>query len=115
MGDSAGAVTSMYHGYVADAQGEGESGNPGYSSQVRVEIPVSGQLRAQAYCGQIHPIAAGCGIDGDINHVEDIGSRKGQPALFMIHGTEDYTVPYANAKAAFDAAQSAGIASALVT
>lgn len=114
-GDSAGAGTSLYHGYVTDAQGEGESGNPGYSSQVRVEIAVSGELRSQTDCSQIHPVAAGCAQDGDIDHVGDIGSRADQPALFMIHGTEDYTVPYANAKAVFDAAQSAGVASAMVT
>lgn len=33
----------------------------------------------------------------------------------MIHGTEDYTVPYVNAKAVFDQAQAAGIPASMVT
>ena len=54
-------------------------------------------------------------MDGDIDHIGDIRSSEGKPALFMIHGTEDYTVPYANAKAVYSAAQAVGIPSALVT
>merc|ERR1711935_571721 len=83
-GDSAGAITSLYLGYVKDAQGEGQSGNPGFRSDVRMVVAVSGQLQAQAYCSQIHPHPAGCAVEGPINHVGDIGSFKGQPPLFMI-------------------------------
>jgi len=114
-GDSAGAVTALYHGYVKDAQHEGESGNPGYRSDVRVEIAVSGEVKDQAYCGQIHPYPANCAISSHIDHIGDFNSSKGKPALFMIHGTEDFTVPYANAQAVFNAAQAVGIPSALVT
>jgi len=114
-GDSAGAITALYHGYVKDAQGEGGSGNPGYRSDVRVEIPVSGEVKQQGYCDQIHPYPANCQIDGPINHIGDFNSSEGKPALFMIHGTEDYTVPYVNGKAVYAAAQAAGIPSALVT
>jgi len=114
-GDSAGAITSLYLGYVKDAQGEGQSGNPGYPSNVRLVVSVSGQLKAQAYCGQVRPYPAGCQVDGPINHVADIGSFKGQPPLFMIHGTDDYTVPYVNGKAVFDAAKAANIPASLVT
>jgi len=114
-GDSAGAVTALYHGYVKDAQGEGKSGNPGYRSDVRVEISVSGEVKDQAYCGQIHPYPASCSINSDIDHIVDFDSSKGKPALFMIHGTEDTTVPYVNAQAVFTAAQAVGIPSALVT
>jgi len=32
MGESAGAITSLYLGYVPEAQKEGNSGNPGFSS-----------------------------------------------------------------------------------
>ena len=49
-GDSAGAITSLYIGYVGDAAGEGKSGNPGLSSAVRAAVPVSGELKAQAFC-----------------------------------------------------------------
>merc|ERR1712224_613990 len=54
-------------------------------------------------------------VDGSFNFVGDIGSFEGQPALFMIHGTDDYTVPYVNAKAVFDAAKAAGIPASMVT
>merc|ERR1712014_237555 len=58
-GDSAGAITSLYLGYVKDAQGEGRSGNPGFRSDVRMVVAVSGELKAQGYCSQIHPYPAG--------------------------------------------------------
>merc|ERR1712185_825878 len=73
-GDSAGAVTSLYLGYVKDAQGEGHSGNPGFRSDVRMVVAVSGELKNQAYCSQIRPYPAGCAVDGRIDHVGDIGS-----------------------------------------
>lgn len=114
-GDSAGAITSLYLGFVKEAQGEGKSGNPGYRSDVRLAVSVSGQVKTQGYCDQIHPYPAGCSVQGDIDHVNDFDGRQGLPALFMIHGTEDMTVPYVNAKAVFDRAQAAGIASSLLT
>lgn len=114
-GDSAGAITSLYLGFVKDAQGEGKSGNPGYRSAVRLAVSVSGEVKQQGYCGQIHPYPAGCGVQGDVDHVDDFDGRKGLPALFMIHGTEDMTVPYVNAKAVFDACQASGIPSSLLT
>ena len=42
MGDSAGAITSLYIGYAANAQYEGDSGNPGYSSEVQYVLSISG-------------------------------------------------------------------------
>jgi acetyl esterase/lipase len=114
-GDSAGAVTSLYLGYAKEAQNEGHSGNPGYPSNVRLAVSVSGELKDQAYCGQISPYPAGCAVDGTFDHTEDVGSFKGQPALFMIHGTDDYTVPYVNAKAVFDRATAAKIPASMVT
>lgn len=114
-GDSAGAVMTLYQGYVKDAQGEGESGNPGYRSDIQLAVSVSGQVTNQAYCGQIHPSPANCAVDSGLTHLLDIDGHEGQPALFMIHGTEDYTVPYVNGKAVFDQAQAAGIPASMVT
>merc|ERR1719291_81726 len=49
------------------------------------------------------------------NHVQEVDGSAGQPALLMVHGTADLTVPYANAKAVFDRAQSVGLQSKLIT
>jgi carboxylesterase type B len=50
MGESAGAITSLYLGYVKGAQGEGNSGNPGFSSQAQAIGAISGSLKEQAFC-----------------------------------------------------------------
>merc|ERR1712046_562221 len=47
-GDSAGAIVSLYMGYVKSAQEEGKSGNPGYRSDIQLAVSVSGSLKAQA-------------------------------------------------------------------
>ena len=41
----------MYAGYVPE--GEGHSGNPGYSSAVSVVAPISGSLRFDFWCQKI--------------------------------------------------------------
>ena len=46
MGESAGAITGLFLGYVKAAQKEGNSGNPGYSSQVAAVVSISGELKA---------------------------------------------------------------------
>lgn len=50
MGESAGAYTSLWLGYAKNAQYEGKSGNPGYSSQVASVLPISEALRELDYC-----------------------------------------------------------------
>ena len=40
-GGSAGAVTVAFYGYAKDAQSEGNSGNAGFSSDVKFVMPVS--------------------------------------------------------------------------
>merc|ERR1712224_5625 len=49
-GDSAGAITSLYVGYVKDAWKEGNSGNPGFNSTARPIFSMSGELMDLAYC-----------------------------------------------------------------
>ena len=46
MGESAGAVTALYYGYVPRAQAEGNSGNPDFSSAVAAVGAISGELKA---------------------------------------------------------------------
>ena len=48
-GDSAGAITSLNIGYVGGTAGGGKWGNPGLSSAVRAMVPVSGELKTQAF------------------------------------------------------------------
>jgi acetyl esterase/lipase len=113
-GDSAGAMMALYMGYVKDAQGEGESGNPGYRSDIQLAVSVSGTLHNRAYCGTIHPVVTNCGVDGK-NHISDLDGSDGQPPVFLIQGTEDYTQPYVDAKTVLDRAQSVGIPASMVT
>ena len=44
-GDSAGAITSMFVSYVKEAQYEGNSGNPGFSSHTNGVISISGEIK----------------------------------------------------------------------
>ena len=60
MGESAGALTSLKYGYDPQAQGEGNSGNPGFSSAVMAVGSISGEMKAQGYCTSVHPWPRGC-------------------------------------------------------
>lgn len=60
MGESAGAVTSLSYGYVDEAQKEGNSGNPGYSSYANAIGSISGEIKGQAFCATVHPKPLGC-------------------------------------------------------
>jgi acetyl esterase/lipase len=115
-GDSAGAVTSLYVGYVKAASSEGHSGNPGFSSQVRAIVSVSGELRSEAFCKGLYPDGTpyDCAVNGTLNKVSDI-DRASLPPLAMVHGTLDLTVPYANAKAVIEQANKVGLLNTLVT
>ena len=44
-GDSAGALTSLFLSYAKEAQYEGNSGNPGFSSHANGVISISGELK----------------------------------------------------------------------
>ena len=114
-GDSAGAITSLYVGYVKDAAREGSSGNPGFSSAVRVAVPVSGELKAQAFC-KINSMGEpyDCQVDGTLDKTSDIDSSK-LPPLAMIHGTSDSIVPYVNAQAVIAQANKVGLENLLIT
>lgn len=83
-GSSAGAITALQLGYLDEVSEipalidtvqmgnlEGESGNPGYSSEINAVINLCGALGAKQYI-----------IPGDIPFVS-------------MHGTDDQTVPYA--------------------
>ena len=43
-GSSAGAITSLFMAYAKEAQYEGDSGNPGFSSNSNAVISFSGEL-----------------------------------------------------------------------
>mmetsp|Transcript_79100 Transcript_79100/g.181003 ORF Transcript_79100/g.181003 Transcript_79100/m.181003 type:complete len:309 (+) Transcript_79100:61-987(+) len=114
-GDSAGAFTSLFYGFAKVAQYEGKSGNPGFSSQVRLSLPISGALKDEAFCASVHPEPTKCALEGDFDYTQDVASMEGTPALAMIHGTEDLTVPYVNGMAMYEAARKAGVESTFVT
>jgi len=92
VGSSAGGVTALYAAYD-DVWGEGESGNPGYSSAVRAVVDFWGML----------PDAA------------DSVMEAGEPPVLIFHGTADTTVPYAEAQQLAARATQVGVPHRLVT
>jgi len=84
-GSSAGAVTSLAVGYTSDDPGD--SGNPGYPSDISAVIDVAGTLGGEA--------------DGLM--------EPGEPPLMIVHGTNDSTVPYSGATELVAAAEADGI------
>jgi acetyl esterase/lipase len=84
-GASAGAITSLIVAYTSDDPGD--SGNPGYPSDISAVIDVSGSLYGQA--------------DGLM--------ESGEPPLMIVHGTNDSTVPYSGATELVAAAEADGI------
>ena len=71
-GSSAGAMTTAFLAYVSD-KGEGDSGNPGFSSQISAGISLSGALIYLNY--------------------NDSQQNEAKPFLDF-HGCSDHTVPY---------------------
>jgi acetyl esterase/lipase len=91
-GSSAGGITVLYAAYE-DVWGEGTSGNPGFSSEVRTVVDFWGML----------PEAADSVMDA------------GEAPLLIFHGTEDTTVPYAEGQQLAARATAVGIPHRLVT
>jgi predicted esterase len=49
-GFSAGAFTTLHAAYNSDLASEGESGNPGYPSNVQGVVAMAGMLKFGGYC-----------------------------------------------------------------
>ncbi len=92
VGSSAGAITALFGAYE-DVWGEGASGSPGFSSEVKAVVDFWGSL----------PVGA------------DTVMQAGEPPLLIFHGTEDATVPYAEALQLVARAGQVGIPHRLVT
>lgn len=82
IGSSAGAFAVLAGAYVP---GEGQSGNPGFSSEV-------------------HAVVALAGAMNDVSEIE-----TGEAPVCVIHGTADPLVPYSSGLAVYQQAQSVGI------
>lgn len=115
MGDSAGAITSLYTGY-ASAGHHGSSGTPGVDDSVQIVVPISGAFKDQAFCKGLLPNGKpfGCAVHGDYDDYKNVTGPP-QPPLLMVHGTKDLTVPYANGKEVADRAASVGLPVQLIT
>lgn len=85
-GSSAGGFTVLAGAYL---EGEGNSGNPGFSSEVQVIAPLWGGLL-------------------DVNEME-----AGEAPVILVHGTLDPVVPFVRSQDVFDEAQTIGIPSEL--
>lgn len=116
-GESAGGIAVEFLGFVPVS--EGNSGNPGFSSNVSVILPISGALAFDTACSLPHGaskvICNGTLPRGTWNFTSDIGRIRGQPPVVMVHGTHDTVVPYREALAVMDRATAAHIPNLLVT
>lgn len=92
VGSSAGGITALFGAYE-NAWGEGNSGNPGVSSQVTSVVSFWGMLPAGA----------------------DSVMQAGAVPLLVFHGTADTTVPYTEALELVARAQQVGVPHRLVT
>merc|ERR1712039_778280 len=88
-GGSAGAMTVAY---MSAVPGEGESGNPGYPSNITAGISLSGFLWPN----------------------QDVNIKSTDPPYVDFHGTADPTVPFLAAKATKAAMDKAGAVNFLV-
>lgn len=119
VGESAGAIASLFLGYVSRAQPEGHSGNPGWSSAVAGVVAISGELKCQGFCSAVvagRPV--GCKVQtdrDDTDAIEGANAAFEQPPLLQLHGTDDLVVPYVNGKAVSTRAASVGLPSTLIT
>ena len=111
-GESAGAITALNMSYAKEAQYDGDSGNPGLSSNPDGVLAISGGLKGFA-CDYVDDVCTNYAEAFD--KINDIGTFENQPPLVMIHGTEDFIVPYEFAKMGYDRAQSVGLPSTLIT
>jgi acetyl esterase/lipase len=96
----------------------GSANDPGYSSNVSCVVSVSGMLGDHAFCQSTNPITHephNCAVNGSWDYTSQIGARSPQPALALIHGTADLTVPYIYALKEVERAAASGIPHTLVT
>lgn len=115
MGDSAGAITSLYVGY-ATAGRHGDSKPTGEDDSVQAVVPISGSMKDQGFCQGLYPNGQpyNCQINGTFDDYKNVTGSP-QPPLLMVHGTEDCTVPYVDGKEVADRAAAVGLASKLIT
>ena len=100
--------------YVKEAQYDGDSGNPGFSSNPDGVLAISAALKVDKFCEWEGFMPTNCTDEG-YDKTDDIGSFEGQPPLIMLHGTSDFIIPYDNGKAAYDRAQSVDLPSTMIT
>jgi len=74
-GSSAGAITALYVTYLREAKYEGDSGNPGFSSNITACVDLWG------------------GLYSNVTEID-----QGEPPVLIIHGTDDKVVPYSEAE-----------------
>jgi len=74
-----------------------------------------GSLREYLFCKIVDGEPTDCRVDTGNDNTDDIGTFEDQPPIILLHGTNDVVVPYANAKAIYDRAQSVGLPSKLIT
>lgn len=114
-GNSAGAMSSLYHAYAKKEQSEGNGGHAGYSSAVNAIVSVSGSLMDRALCTSVDSKTfepSGCLINAEDDTKE---MSSGDIPVVFLHGTADLTVPYLNALEAGQRANKTGVRNLFLT
>jgi len=114
-GDSAGAIASLYYGFIPAA--EGASGSPGYSSGINGVISISGAAKAQAFCKKIDKnlLPHGCLLKSPPGIDDTRKLESGDVPVLLLHGTADLIIPYINAMKSAERAAEVGVRHDLVT
>jgi acetyl esterase/lipase len=106
MGDSAGAITTVWANYRTSSVEETEEviTEDGVNGDVALAIPLSGLLNFKAAAGSIAP-----------DFTESICCPESQPPLLVVAATGNETVPFEASKQMHERAQAVGLDSALIT
>jgi len=108
-GNSAGAMSALYHAYAKKDQSEGSGGNPEQSSAINAVVSVSGGLVDQVLCQSVDPdtyVPSGCLYNGE-DFTNEL--QAGDVPVAFIHGTADVTVPFRNSLEAATRANATGV------
>lgn len=115
-GDSAGAITALYYGYMTNAS-EGLSGTPEFPSGINAVMSISGSMKGEAFCARLDADLnpSGCLISCPPAPDRTSEMSAGGVPLVMLHGTDDQIIPYVNGLEAARRANETGIRNTFIT
>lgn len=108
-GNSAGAMSALYHAFAKTSQSEGSGGNPEQSSAINAVVSISGGLVDQVLCNSVDPVTfvpSGCLFNGE-DFTNEL--QAGDVPVAFVHGMADVTVPFRNSLEAAQRANATGV------